>query len=97
MVISDSEVVLTHSPNIRAAKNFRKGIFLTTAVTVCLSYLTVGVFLRLSYSGLIPVNMVAQLNFIPMAMVIFAYAGLGLGFGVILGLLAAEKIPVNIR
>ena len=41
--------------------------------------------------------MADQLNFIPMAMVISAYAGLGLGFGVILGLLAAEKIPVNIR
>ena len=66
---------------------------MATAVTVSLSYLTLGVFLRLSYSGLIPVKMVAQLNF----MVIFAYAGLGLGFGVILGLLAAEKIPANIR
>ena len=82
---------------VRTAQNFRKGIFLTTAVTVWLSYFTLGVFLHLSYSGLIPVNMAAQLNFIPMAMVISAYAGLGLGFGVILGLLAAEKIPVNIR
>ena len=78
---------------VRTAQNFRKGIFLTTAVTVWLSYFTLGVFLHLSYSGLIPVKMVAQLNF----MVIFAYAGLGLGFGVILGLLAAEKIPANIR
>ena len=47
--------------------------------------------------GLIPPDMEAQLNFIPMATVIFAYAGFGLGFGVILGLLAAEKMPVNIR
>ena len=47
--------------------------------------------------GLIPPDMEAQLNFIPMATVISAYAGQSLGFGVILGLLAAEKMPVNIR
>ena len=70
---------------------------MATAITICLSYLTLGVFLHMSDSGLIPVNMAAKLNFIPMVMIIFAYAGLGLGFGVILGLLAAERIPVNIR
>ena len=47
--------------------------------------------------GLIPPGMEAQLNLIPMATVISAYAGQSLGFGVILGLLAAEKMPVNIR
>ena len=78
-------------------KNFRKGIFLATAVIICLSYLITGVFLKLSFNGLIPVNMATQLNFIPMAMVILAYTGLGLGFGIIPGLLAAEKMPVNIR
>ena len=36
-------------------------------------------------------------NFIPMAMVIVAYIGYGLGFGVIPSLLAAESMPVNIR
>jgi len=75
----------------------RKGIFLATAVIICLSYLTTGVFLKLSINGLLPINMATQLNFIPMAMVILAYAGLGLGFGVIPGLLAAEQMPVNIR
>ena len=78
-------------------KNFRKGIFLTTAVIICLSYLITGVFLKLSINGLIPANMATQLNFIPMAMVILAYMGHGLGFGVVPGLLAAETIPVNIR
>ena len=73
------------------------GIFLVTAATICLAYLTCGVYLHLSNNGLIPASLASQLNFIPMAMVILAYAGLGLGFGVILGLLAAEKIPVHIR
>ena len=65
--------------------------------TICLSYLTLGVFIRMNKMGLIPPDMEAQLNFIPMATVISAYAGQSLGFGVILGLLAAEKMPVNIR
>ena len=76
---------------------FRKGIFLTTAVIICLSFLTVGVFARLSHAGLLPIDLAAHLNFIPMAMVILAYIGYGLGFGVIPSLLAAESIPVNIR
>jgi len=75
----------------------RKGLFLATAVIICLSYLTVGVFLKLSFNNVISDDMATQLNFIPMAMVILAYMGLGLGFGVIPGLLAAERIPVNIR
>jgi len=78
-------------------KYSRKGIFLATAVIICLSFLTVGVFARLSHAGLLPLDLVAHLNFIPMAMVILAYIGYGLGFGVIPSLLAAESIPVNIR
>lgn len=75
----------------------RKNLLLATSVIICLSYLTLGVFLKLSNNGMIPVNMETQLNFIPMAMIILAYMGLGFGFNVIPGLLAAEKIPVNIR
>ena len=84
----------------RAIKSvFRKGIFLTTAVIICLSFLTVGVFAQLSHANVLPLDLVAHLNFIPMAMVILAYIGYGLGFGVIPSLLAAESIsiPVNIR
>ena len=70
---------------------------MATAVGICLAYLTTGVFLKLSINGLVSVNLATQLNFIPMAMVILAYMGLGLGFGVIPDLLAAEKMPVKIR
>ena len=70
---------------------------MATSVIICLSYLTLGVFLKLSNNGMIPVDMETQLTFIPMAMIILAYMGLGFGFNVIPGLLAAEKIPVNIR
>ena len=41
--------------------------------------------------------MVAHLDFIPMVMIIVAYMGFGLGFGVIPGLLAAERTPIQIR
>ena len=78
--------------------SFRKGIFLGTSVVICLSFLTVGIFLGLRNKGLIPkLEVVAYLDFIPMAMVIVAYMGYGLGFGVIPGLLAAERTPIQIR
>ena len=89
--------VCPYLKKITFLKKFRKGLLLATSVIICLSYLTVGVFLKLSFNGLISEDMATQLNFIPMAMVILAYMGLGLGFGVIPGLLAAEKMPVNNR
>ena len=50
-------------------------MFLSTALIICLSFLTVGLCARLNLDG--------HLNFIPMAMVVLAYVGYGLGFGVI--------------
>ena len=64
---------------------------------IFLSFLTVGLFAKLSHTDLLPLDIVEHLNFIPMAMVILAYMGYGLGFGVIPSLLAAESVPVNIR
>ena len=64
-------------------------MFLSTALIICLSFLTVGLCARLNLDG--------HLNFIPMAMVVLAYVGYGLGFGVIPSLIAAESIPVNVR
>ena len=77
--------------------SFRKGLFLGTSVIICLSFLTVGIFLRLRNEGLIPKYLVAHFEFIPMVMIIVAYMGYGFGFGVIPGLLAAERTPVQIR
>ena len=77
--------------------SFRKGLFLGTSVIICLSFLTVGIFLRLRNEGLIPKHLLAHFDFIPMLMIIVAYMGFGLGFGVIPGLLAAERTPVQIR
>jgi len=57
----------------------------------------VGIYSLLTNHGVISVELAASLNFIPMAMVIVAYIGYGLGFGVIPSLLAAESMPVNIR
>ena len=56
-----------------------------------------GIYSLLTNQGVISVELAASLNFIPMAMVIVAYIGYGLGFGVIPSLLAAESMPVNIR
>ena len=56
-----------------------------------------GIYSLLTNHGVISVELAASLNFIPMAMVIVAYIGYGLGFGVIPSLLAAESMPVNIR
>jgi len=75
----------------------RKSVLLTTAALICLSFLTVGIYSLLTNHGVISVELAASLNFIPMAMVIVAYIGYGLGFGVIPSLLAAESMPVNIR
>ena len=77
--------------------SFRKGLFLGTSVIICLSFLTVGIFLGLRNKGLIPKYLVAHFDFIPMLMIIVAYMGYGFGFGVIPGLLAAERTPVQIR
>ena len=77
--------------------SFRKGIFLGTSVVICPSFLTAGIFLGLRNKGLIPKYVVAHFDFIPMVMIIVAYMGFGLGFGVIPGLLAAERTPVQIR
>ena len=64
-------------------------MFLSTALIICLSFLTVGLCARLNLDG--------HFNFIPMVMVVIAYVGYGLGFGVIPSLIAAESIPVNVR
>ena len=58
-------------------------MLLSTALIICLSFLTVGLCARLNLDG--------HLNFIPMAMVVLAYVGYGLGFGVIPSLIAAES------
>ena len=75
----------------------RKVLLLTTAGLICLAFFTVGIYMFLYNSDTIPKHLHDSLNFLPMSMVILAYMGYGLGFGVIPSLLAAEMMPVNVR
>jgi hypothetical protein len=72
-------------------------VLLATASTICLSFLALGLFTHLASSGALSPATAATLNFVPMAMVILAYTGYGLGFGVVPSLLAAESTPVTVR
>ena len=70
---------------------------MATSSLICVAFLTLGLFSHLASSGHVPDHLASSLSFIPMAMVILAYIGYGLGFGVIPSLLAAERMPVSIR
>ena len=68
-----------------------------TGTLVCLAFIIMGVFTFLSSSSILPPSLVSSLNFIPMACVILAYTGYGLGYNVIPNIVAAEVMPVEIR
>merc|ERR1711892_1371153 len=75
----------------------RKSLFLMTGTLVCLAFIIMGVFTFLSSSSILSPSWVSSLNFIPMACVILAYTGYGLGYNVIPNIVAAEVMPVEIR
>jgi len=64
---------------------------------VFLSFVTMSAYTLAEDRGLLSPDLIASLNFLPMASVIVAYTGYGLGYGVIPSLLAAEMMPVDVR
>ena len=75
----------------------RRSLFLMTGSLVCIAFLMMGVFTFLSSSSSLSPFLISSLNFIPMACVILAYTGYGLGYSVIPNMVAAEVMPVEIR
>jgi len=75
----------------------RRGLFIVLSFIICLSFLTAGVYTWLnSFPGICP-ELMQKLVFIPMLMIILAYAAYGCGFGCLPQLLTAEITPVPIR
>lgn len=96
-ITSSTKIVCSVAAFYVLHKYKRRSLFLMTGSLVCMAFLMMGVFTFLSSSSTLSPFLISSLNFIPMACVILAYTGYGLGYSVIPNMVAAEVMPVEIR